>query len=80
MTYNSMAHVGIEAPVDLAILSQMSTKRHFGWHWKGSESCTVCELAPCGLVVVPERDCPIHQHKGMGAAKQVHWAKDCPGE
>lgn len=81
-----------EEPIDISLLKSLSTLRHYGWKWKGTETILLkdpsghgpyvfcrCTIAPCGLVTTQSFECQIHGALKMGNAKQVHWAKDCPG-
>lgn len=82
-----------EEPIDISTLKSLSTLRHYGWKWQGNETILLktlgsdsgpyvfcrCTIAPCGLVTTQSFECGIHGQLKMGNAKQVHWAKDCPG-
>lgn len=69
-----------EEPLDLEIITQMKQARHYGFSWSGVESGKCgCERAACGLLVSFVADCPHGHLRRFAAAKQVHWARDCPG-
>lgn len=55
---------------------------HFGRRWEGHEiedSCP-CNQAPCGLIEIPDPDCPHHSFLAARTMRQVHRADDCPAQ